>query len=232
MKRMSIGCIIAILLCLSVVAARGATDKALLFYFMFEEEQDGMELDTSDYGNNGIIKGNPELVEGIFGSALELDGTQDTIEIPHNDGLNITTAVTMEMWVRMKPDAGGNANQAGIEKGAWAAGEYSLYPLYNGGIIAQFNDLVCQKAQAPMRMSFWRLAAGQSRDSGALLTAYLDGTPRTGRVFKAVQAHRPVPVSPIADCRNAHAHGLRNRRQGFASIQFEQPQRSLVHTGG
>jgi len=37
---------------------------------------------------------------------------------------------------------GGNPNQqVGIEKGLWEAGEYSLYPIYNGGTLAQFNDL-------------------------------------------------------------------------------------------
>ena len=177
MKTIFISCIVVTLLCLSVVAAKGANDKALLFYFMFEEEEDNMAVDTSDYANNGIIKGNPEIVEGVFGSALELDGTQDTIEIPHNDGLNITTAVTMEMWVRMQPDAGGNANQAGIEKGGWVAGEYSLYPLYNGGIIAQFNDLPdnCddENTGPGIRNGEWRHLAAVW--DGKVITLYIDG---------------------------------------------------------
>lgn len=139
MKTTFISCIVVILLCMSV-AARGETDKSLLFYFMFDDAEEDITLDATDYGNDGIIKGNPEVVEGKFGTALNLDGVGDTIEIPHNDGLNITTAVTLEMWIRIA-NVGGESNQAGIEKGIWEAGEYSLYPVYGGGTLAQFNDL-------------------------------------------------------------------------------------------
>jgi len=176
MKKLSIICLILILLCLSAVATRSETDRSLLLYFMFDEGEGGIAVDSSDYGNNGVIKGDPKWVEGRFGTALDLDGVGDTIEIPHNDGLNITTAITMEMWVRMA-NAGGDTNQAGIEKGGWEAGEYSLYPLYNAGTIAQFNDLPenCddENIGPNIRNGEWRHLAGVW--DGKAISLYVDG---------------------------------------------------------
>lgn len=176
MKKLSICYLVLVLLCLFAAAARGEADKSLLFYFMFDEGEGAIAEDASDYGNNGVIKGDPTWVEGKFGTALDLDGAGDTIEIAHNDGLNITTAVTMEMWVRMGK-AGGNANQAGIEKGGWEAGVYSLYPLYNGATIAQFFDLPenCNDEiiGPDIRNGEWRHLAGVL--DGKSISLYIDG---------------------------------------------------------
>lgn len=117
-------------------------DESILFYFTFDQDDGKMVKDLSPRHNDGFIKGNPKRVEGVFGSALELNGITDTIEIPHNDSLNINSVVTMEMWVQLV--AGGKTdNQAGIEKGGWEPGEYSLYANYVPGnaVAVQFNDL-------------------------------------------------------------------------------------------
>ena len=176
MKTLSMSCIVAILLCLFSVTAESGTDKSLLFYFMFDEGGGGTAKDATAYGNDGIIKGDPEWVDGKFGKALELDGTGDTIEIPHNAGLNITTAVTMEMWIKAA-ESGGDGNQAGIEKGGWEIGEYSLYPVYGGNTLAQFNDLPdgCddEKIGPSIRNGNWRHLAGVW--DGANILLYIDG---------------------------------------------------------
>lgn len=176
MGRLSTSYLAAVLLCLFAVAVRGETDKSLLFYFTFEKEEGGTILDASDYGNDGIIKGDPELVAGKFGGALYLDGDGDTIDIPHHDSLNVTTGVTMEMWIQMAT-AGGAFLQVGIEKGGWEAGNYSLYALYNAGIIAQFNDLPneCddQNIGPNIRSGEWRHLAGVF--DGETIYLYVDG---------------------------------------------------------
>lgn len=64
---------------------------------MFESDDGKTVKDLSSYKNDGIIKGNPKKVDGIFGFALELNGTTDTIEIPHNNSLNIEKSVTIQM---------------------------------------------------------------------------------------------------------------------------------------
>lgn len=165
-----------VLLCLFAITAKGAADGALVLYLMFDEGAGKTANDSSDYGNNGVIKGNPKWVPGKFGTALDLDGTGDTIEVPHHASLDITTAVTMEMWLRVAA-AGGDGNQAGIEKGGWETGEYSLYPVYSNNTLAQFNDLPenCddEKIGPSIRNGNWRHLAGVW--DGTNISLYIDG---------------------------------------------------------
>ena len=42
-------------------------------------------IDKSNHNNNGLIRGNPKLVESPYGKALLLDGKNDYIEIPDSD---------------------------------------------------------------------------------------------------------------------------------------------------
>jgi hypothetical protein len=176
MRMLAISCVIVASVCLSVVAARSDVDESLVVYLMFDEGQGGIVADASSYHNDGVIKGNPKWVAGQFGTALDLDGIGDTVEIAHADSLNITTAVTMEMWVKVAT-AGGDGNQAGIEKGLWEGGEYSLYPVYGGGTLAQFNDLPegCDDeiTGRNMRDNAWHHLAGVW--DGDMIFLYMDG---------------------------------------------------------
>jgi hypothetical protein len=122
--------------------AMSVVDNSIVLYLTFDADEGNTVKDISPSHNDGDIKGKPQKVEGKFGSALELNGTTDSIEIPHNASLNMTTAVTMEMWVKLA--AGGpDTNQVGIEKGGWEAGEYSIYAHYVPGSKSamQFFDL-------------------------------------------------------------------------------------------
>jgi hypothetical protein len=176
MKKFHIIFVTMILSYIFVLITDGAVDKSLVLYLTFDEGAGDTVTDATDYGNNGVIKGNPAWVAGKFGTALDLDGIGDTIEIPHHESLNITTAVTMEMWVKVAK-AGGDSNQAGIEKGGWEVGEYSLYPVYGGNTLAQFNDLPegCddEKIGPSIRNGNWRHLAAVW--DGTNISLYIDG---------------------------------------------------------
>ena len=162
--------------CLFAVTARGALDESLVLYLTFDEGEGNIVADASSYHNNGVMKGDPSWVAGKAGFALEFDGDGDTVEIAHDDSLNITTAVTMEMWVKT---AGGEEDyQAGMEKGAWEAGEYSLYPVYEGPkTVVQFADLpgdcADQNKGRDIRDNEWHHLAATW--DGATISLYLDG---------------------------------------------------------
>jgi hypothetical protein len=140
-------CSIIILTLSTISTTVGAVDNSLVLYLTFDEG--GAAKDLSSHRNDGNIKGDPKQVEGIFGSALELNGTTDSVEIPQDESLDITDAVTLEMWVKLPAD-GVNSNNVGIEKGGWEPGEYSLYAFYvpGNGTAMQFNDLPVACADA------------------------------------------------------------------------------------
>ena len=165
-----------VLLCLFSLAATGIADDSLVLYFTFDEGSGDDVIDVSDYINNGVLVGDPEWVAGKFGTALAFDGVGDSVEIPSSDSLNATDGITMSMWV--KAPAGGGIKQAGIEKGGWEVGEYSIYPVYEGGTVIQFFDLPPACGDAGVRGPSlqddqWHYFVGTW--DGELISLYIDG---------------------------------------------------------
>ena len=65
---------------------------------------DGTARDSSGYDNNGAVVGDPIQIDGIFGDAMEFDGTDDRIDC--GSSFDLPTAFTIETWV--KPDVYGS----------------------------------------------------------------------------------------------------------------------------
>ena len=122
---------------ISVVAICDAQD--LVLHLSFDELEGEVAKDLSEFGNDATFnKGNPKLIDGIFGQAMEFDG-KTAGEIADSPSLDIVDGLTIEFWALVK---GGEAIQSGLEKGtAWVSGLYNLAALYNGGTILQFFDL-------------------------------------------------------------------------------------------
>lgn len=69
--------------------------------------------DLSSLGNHGIVRGDPEWVDGKVGKALDFDGKDDYVEIPDSESLHITDEFTAIVW--------GNVNWLDTEKNHSAA---------------------------------------------------------------------------------------------------------------
>ena len=80
--------------------AFAALPPELVLYMPFENntiKADEVQ-DLTNYKNHGTIKGDPKVVKGFRGDAL--DFSNDTVEIPISDSLSKTkSAITMEVWV-------------------------------------------------------------------------------------------------------------------------------------
>ena len=125
------------LIFISVTAVCTAQD--LVLHLSFDELEGEVAKDLSEFGNDATFnKGNPKLIDGVFGQAMEFDG-KTAGEIADSPSLDIVDGLTIEFWALVK---GGEAIQSGLEKGtAWVSGLYNLAALYNGGTILQFFDL-------------------------------------------------------------------------------------------
>ena len=151
-----------------------AVDDTLVLHFTFDEGAGKVVTDDSIYLNNGNFKANPKWVDGKFGKALSFNAG-DSVEIPGSDSLDITKAITMEMWVKLS--GGAEIKQAGIEKGGWEVGEYSIYPVYEGGTAIQFFDLPGACGDAAIRGKSiqdgeWHYFAGTW--DGSYMRVYVD----------------------------------------------------------
>ena len=131
--------IFALLFLILVSVTKVCSAQELVLHLSFDELAGDVVKDSSEFGNDAIFnKGNPKLIDGVFGKAMEFDG-KTAGEIADSPSLDIVNAITIEFWALVK---GGEAIQSGVEKGAaWVSGLYNLAALYNGGTILQFFDL-------------------------------------------------------------------------------------------
>lgn len=166
----------ALVFLLTIPPAMSMVDDSLVLHLAFDEGVGDAVIDDSIHSNNGEIKGNTKWVDGKSGTALGFGGGGDSVEIPASDSLNITDKITLEMWVKVGP--GAEVKQAGIEKGGWETGEYSIYPVYEGGTVMQFFDLPAACGDAGIRGpgiqdNQWHYVAGTW--DGKVISLYIDG---------------------------------------------------------
>jgi len=116
-------------------------DSSLVGYW----SMDVNARDLSNNNNDGTLTGNAFInsSSGVYGGALELDGTGDYVEIATDSSINVFTAITVCSWI--KPSLVGNTFQRIVAKsnGANGAGGYALalnpsdksfYLLLNGSL--------------------------------------------------------------------------------------------------
>jgi len=147
----------------------------LVLHLSFDELEGKVVKDMSEFGNDATFnKGNPKLIDGMFGKAMAFDG-KTAGEIADHPSLDIVDGITIEFWAIVE---GGEAIQSGVEKGsAWVSGLYNLAALYNGGTILQFFDLpeACNDDNIgpTIQDGKWHFLAGTWDGNDILL--YIDG---------------------------------------------------------
>jgi len=97
--------------------------KTIVGMWLFDEGDGDIAADSSENGNEGTLLSNPEWVDGKFGSALEFNGSNTSVDCGDTESMNIPTggSVTMCAWVY--PAVGSVAAWQGIM--AKRTGSYS-----------------------------------------------------------------------------------------------------------
>ena len=72
---------------------------ALVGWWQLDDGAGATAVDSSGNGFNGVIEGDPEWVNGVFGGALQLGGDADTVRIPPMN-LDTTAGATMTAWIK------------------------------------------------------------------------------------------------------------------------------------
>ena len=88
--------------------------------WLFNEGSGDAAADSSGKNNNGTIHGGAKWVDGMFGSALSLNGSDAYVEIAHDDSLNVGGGHTIALWFKLdKVPTGG---MGVMTKDDWAPG--------------------------------------------------------------------------------------------------------------
>ena len=101
-------CYVYILILILLVSTHGTTDASivtdgLVSYWNFEKNTIIRKNVKDIWGENDAnIMGNPKLVSGYFGDALEFDGVDDYVNLTNlgNFGEQVGTS-TFEAWVKL-----------------------------------------------------------------------------------------------------------------------------------
>jgi len=111
--------------------AQPAVEDGLVSFWTFDKvDIDGDTVKDIVGGNNGEMQGKPKIVEGKINQALEFDGSSAFVDCGGDDSLNLTEALTIELW--MKPNSAGEGGpNAGPICKAIAGGSWNWQLRYN-----------------------------------------------------------------------------------------------------
>ena len=97
LSKLMLSSIVTIMVFMGMLLANSAVAE-LIGYWSFDEA-DGV-TDLSETGNDGVIVGNPETVEGVIGEALEFNGATDYVEIPDSPSISEMDELSLSAWIR------------------------------------------------------------------------------------------------------------------------------------
>ncbi|MEM7476504.1 MAG: LamG-like jellyroll fold domain-containing protein [Planctomycetota bacterium] len=76
--------------------------RGLVGHWTFDEGAGTIARDTSGRDNHGTVMGGAKWNKGIIRGALEFDGTDDFVSIPHESQFDITGSITVSAWIRVE----------------------------------------------------------------------------------------------------------------------------------
>jgi len=98
------------------------SDAGLVAYYAMENDAN----DSSGNGNDGMIMGDPEFVEGVSGMAMAFDGDGDIVDCGNDPSLAISGAVTLAAWINVNVQ-GLDHKVGGNQDGANGGYKMSVY---------------------------------------------------------------------------------------------------------
>ncbi len=111
-------------------------------YWNFDEGTGITAYDKTGNGDHGTLQDNASWSNGKFGKAIDLDGTDDYVSVPHSSNLNFgatTDSYTVSSWVYLRDIS---TNPHIIQKGqdGWGTGEASIM-MYH---YSPSNEMTCE----------------------------------------------------------------------------------------
>jgi hypothetical protein len=99
----------------TILILTSAAGAELIGWWTFDEGSGDIASDLSDYGNDGILRGDPQWVDGIYSGAIDLDGNDDYIEIDSIADNLTDNNFSVSAWIKTTSGEGNviGANSSG-----------------------------------------------------------------------------------------------------------------------
>ena len=103
--------LVSIVLALGVAltSVAKAADPDLVGWWRFDDGSGTTATDFSGKGNDGTLQGDTAWVTGHLGKALEFDGVDDFVDVPHAESLMVKDEVTVMAWIHTSRHGGPGA---------------------------------------------------------------------------------------------------------------------------
>jgi hypothetical protein len=88
-----------LVLSVALTSVSRAADPDLVGWWRFDDGSGTTAADFSGNGNDGTLQGDTAWVTGHLGKALEFDGVDDFVDVPHSESLMVGDEVTVMAWI-------------------------------------------------------------------------------------------------------------------------------------
>ena len=194
MKRVSLLAAVIFLGTPLIVSPQGQDDLArgLAGYWRFDEGEGDVIFDSSGNEHHGGAKNGPQWVEGKFGMALQFDGIDDVVEIPHADQLVKLDQITIALWVKLTgpPDQqGGKAIHGLVGKGGYSHGYRLAVRDSTKTVVFQLTgEKFTLESKGVLTAGQWHHIAATY--DGSTMRLYVDG------ILEPKEKERQGPIDP------------------------------------
>jgi hypothetical protein len=192
----ALAAILIILVCGVSIAA--VPQESLVGAWLFDGKSGQTAEDSSENGHSGEILG-PKRVQGKYGTALEFDGKDDIVEIPHDEAFDLVTYTVMA-WIKVD-GPNGEWQQTVVGKGLLPAGKPRNFGVYvenePGGFVLGINHTSgnawqSTKGTTVIADGVWHHVA--STYDGVSLLGYTDGNLEAQNAAANIPDHNTDPV--------------------------------------
>ena len=198
------------------VALTSVAKAELVGWWRFDEGSGTTAFDLSEYGNDGMLQGDPQWVNGKFGKALLFDGVDDFVEIPHADILTVDNEVTVMAWINVERLGFSDTdNYQGIVAKSNNPRSYSLYTQGSGTLhfsttSTATNAFVGSSSSGQVPLNEWVHVAAIVVDGGHVY--YINGEPSgtggSGIVLPGTTDTSPVVIGRTGEGANRSLLGM------------------------
>jgi Laminin G domain. len=147
----------------------------LVAAYGFEETTGTTATNNAGPNHTGTLNGPTRTADGRFGRALSFDGTNDRVDIPDHNALDLTTGMPLQAWVRPTTNTGWRT--ALIKERGNNGHIYALYSSNGNTPIAEtFTGGNYRGATAPNPLTLNTWTHLTTTYDGTTLRLYLNGT--------------------------------------------------------
>jgi hypothetical protein len=160
----------------------GPPPAELVAHWALDDGSGAAAVDSTGNGNDGVLNGEPQWVDGVIGGALELDGIDDYVDCGNQDMLNFGTGDwTVCAWIKTTQSGTDDEDKCTIFANGGDQSGGKRYTLCVGesteGCVTLTTDDDSSKVQATSSVlvndDVWHHVVGMR--SGTDMLVYIDG---------------------------------------------------------